>query len=61
MFTSKGENFGLVEKKKKKKIKENAMVVQSDEDPSQLGDIESLHIRINLKPHNYVLVHFTLN
>jgi len=35
MFTSKGENFGLVEKKKKK-IKENAMVVQSDEDPSQL-------------------------
>ena len=64
MFTSKGENFGLVEKKKKKKkkkIKENAMVVQSDEDPSQLRDIESLHIRINLKPHNYVLVHFTLN
>ena len=37
------------------------MVVQSDEDPSQLADIESLHIRINLKPHNYVLVHFTLN
>jgi hypothetical protein len=48
-------------KKKDQKKKENVMVVQSDEDPSQLGDIESLHIRINLKPHNYVLVHFTLN
>jgi hypothetical protein len=50
-------------KKKYKKIKLLllCLVIQFDGDPSEFWDIESLHIGINLKPHDYVLVHLTLN
>jgi hypothetical protein len=32
-----------------------------DGDPSEFWDIESLHIEINLKPHDYELIHLILN
>jgi len=52
----------LTKKKKAKKKKEKKKrVIQFDGDPNEFLDIESLHIGIYLKPHDYVLVHLTLN
>jgi hypothetical protein len=53
--------FQKKKKKAKKKKEKKKRVIQFDGDPNEFLDIESLHIGIYLKPHDYVLVHLTLN